>query len=271
MESKFIKLLKEFFEPAEDGRSSLMPYILFSIFLHLLIFIVSPWMLQSFSDDIEEELVEVIPLQEMGEEYRIADIAEPLNQQKPNKTNLLGRYNSTVKKETVSSRKSKQAKRQIKKQDSQKKYSFDKKAFSSKLEKEIGIGKGNNSGGINDYFPDYQRGQHTYLNVLRYPDVEYFVRLKRAFRITFNPNPALRQHFRSNQVARGSVEVVLAVSVDSKGELAELFILRSSGIKTYDQEGLRTVRASSPFAKPPQKFLDDDGALRMSWTFTVYL
>jgi len=72
-------------------------------------------------------------------------------------------------------------------------------------------------------------------------------------------------------VTRGSVDVVLGVSVNKGGELAELFVFRSSGIPAYDEEALRTVRASSPFASPPDKFLAKDGLLRMSWTFSVYL
>jgi TonB family protein len=61
------------------------------------------------------------------------------------------------------------------------------------------------------------------------------------------------------------------VSVDGKGELAELFILRSSGLPAYDDEALRTVRSSAPFSSPPEKFLKDNGVLRMSWTFVIYI
>jgi len=72
-------------------------------------------------------------------------------------------------------------------------------------------------------------------------------------------------------VARGAISCVLAVSVDRTGHLDELFVLRSSGHGNYDEEALRTVRASSPFASPPEKFLEKDGMLRMSWTFIVYI
>ena len=67
------------------------------------------------------------------------------------------------------------------------------------------------------------------------------------------------------------VDVVLGVSVDGTGNLRELFVFRSSSISSYDREAMRTVRSSSPFSTPPDKFMDDDGLLRMSWTFTVYM
>lgn len=127
------------------------------------------------------------------------------------------------------------------------------------------------SGAMDDFYPDFRRGAHTYLNVLRYPGVEYFVRMKRAFKIAFNPEPSLREHFSRNIVTRGSVDVVLGVSVAPDGRLSELFVFRSSGIHAYDEEALRTVRVSAPFSSPPSKFLADDGLLRMSWTFSVYL
>ena len=126
-------------------------------------------------------------------------------------------------------------------------------------------------GALDDFYPDYRRGEHTYLNVLRYPGVEYFVRMKRAFKVAFNPEPALRDFFSHNLMKRGSVDVVLGVSVGRDGNLSELFIFRSSGIPAYDEESLRTVRVSSPFESPPDKFLSKDGQLRMTWTFTVYL
>jgi TonB family protein len=107
--------------------------------------------------------------------------------------------------------------------------------------------------------------------VLRYPEVEYFVRLKRIFKMTWDPVTALRRDIQGNSVAQGAVSVVLAVSVNKEGSLDELFVLRSSGMGNYDQEALRTVRASSPFAAPPTKFLEKDGLLRMSWTFVVYM
>ena len=122
-----------------------------------------------------------------------------------------------------------------------------------------------------DFFPDYKVGSHTYLNVQAHPDVGYFVRLKKVFRTTFNPVPALSSYFATNRVARGRVEVVVAITVDAKGNLEELFVVQDSGIRNYNDEVLRTVRDSSPFAAPPQKLLADDFKLRMAWAFTVYL
>lgn len=120
-----------------------------------------------------------------------------------------------------------------------------------------------------DYYPNYNYGAHTYLNVLKYPDVEYFVRLKRAFKQTWSPMSAVQQYIASGG-RRDTIAVVLAVSVDPSGNMSELFVLRGSGNAGYDQEALRTVRANAPFSAPPEKLLKE-GLLRMSWTFIVYM
>lgn len=121
-----------------------------------------------------------------------------------------------------------------------------------------------------DYYPNYNFGAHTYVNVLRYPDVEYFVRLKRMFKQTWNPVSAVQQYLASGGARVNSIAVVLAVSVDPNGNMSELFVIKSSGSGQYDQEALRTVRANAPFSAPPPKILKNN-LLRMSWTFIVYM
>lgn len=278
----------------EDEQPNLIPYIIISVLLHILIIALVPY--QVASPSWKEKVVEIIPIFDRQKGYEIADIDRPAVEKEPKKARFLGMYNSSVEQETVA-KSSKQAgqrseSRSQKSEDrSQKKeapkessgsmayskkrsiYDVDRKLFASKTP-DITDRKGFDVGGsaaLQDYYPDYKIGAKTYLNVLRYPDVEYFVRMKRQFKTTFNPVPVLRSYFSMNRVARGSVEVVLAVSVDPEGNLKELFVLNGSGIGGYDQEAMRTIRASAPFASPPDKFLEKDNMLRMSWTFTVYL
>jgi TonB family protein len=272
-----------------EDRQPLWPYILLSLVLHVLLVGVFS-QLRSPEAVLAEKAIEVVPIFERPEasaKYRIADIAEPKIQKKPDKAEFLGMYDSSVEEETVGVDKSgksggaKGTKLERKAQAKAKRmpmhsgkdriFAFDESIFEggqSKTGDEHSKGFGS---ALNDFYPDFKRGAYTYLNVLRHPDVEYFVRLKRAFKIAFNPEPALREYFSYNRVTRGSVDVVLGVSVDRVGNLSEIFIFRSSGIAQYDREALRTVRVSAPFSSPPEKFVDNDGQLRMSWTFTVYL
>lgn len=235
---------------------------------------------------------------------RIADIDEPAVQKRPAKADFVGMYDSSVDEQTVSrsggrgaggapagggavaakAPKAARAKGAARRAPAKGALDFDKDivamrepsadtatAMKEGATSRQGAGTVSIGSGGGDYFPDIKVGEHTYLNVLRYPDISYFVRLKRVFRMTFDPGASLRDYFSANRIARGSVEVVLAVSLNGSGDLAELFVLKSSDIPGYDQEAMRTVRASAPFSKPPDKFLASDGVLRMMWTFTVYL
>lgn len=126
-----------------------------------------------------------------------------------------------------------------------------------------------------DYFPDYRRGRFTYVNVLRHPHIGYFVELKRALKIAWNPVAPLRRQSPTVFAGRSVIRVVVGVAVDDGGGLSELFVLRGSGIADYDREALRTFRATFPFFAPSAEALALDGAadqlLHMSWSFEVYI
>ncbi|MBI1908728.1 MAG: energy transducer TonB [Deltaproteobacteria bacterium] len=220
--------------------------------------------------------------------YQIADIAPPLKEERPDKAKFAGLYDSRVEEEKVAvsppqvqSTPSKPAGEKQQERPVRDKARGDspraKKgelAMKSPTEEESLEEKLKRAGAAEleipeDFYPNTKVGDHTYLNVLRFPNVSYFVRLKKIFKTTFNPVAALRAS--SFQISRGQIEVVLGVAVDRGGQLAKLFVIRSSGVSDYDQEALRTIRDSAPFSAPPEEFLDPEGQLRMSWTFTVYL
>jgi len=264
----------------ERRSNKLIWFLLLSLLFHsLLVLLLIPIPPQQKIAELEPIAVEILP-------KRIADIAKPKEQKRPKRADFLGQYDSTVKEEQVAVTPQQpgvpRPQKSIERVEPQKPADTDAKKlaalYSRKKEdarrkresiREEALQK---PGAFpHDFYPDYKVGPHTYLNVLRFPDVQYFVRLKRIFKLTFNPVRVLRQYIYSNQISRGHVEVVLGVVVDSGGRLARLFVIRGSGLGNYDNEALRTVRDSSPFSKPPSKLLGADGQLRMSWTFTVYL
>jgi TonB family protein len=123
-------------------------------------------------------------------------------------------------------------------------------------------------GGGGEFLPDFKVGTKTYVNALANPQVSYYVELKRKFKLTWDPVPALRSQI--NQITKGKITVVMGVSLDAAGKLSELRVLKGSGLSAYDAEARRTVTASAPFSKPPP-YLLKDGEVRMAWTFVVYL
>ena len=250
--------------------------LLVSVLLHIAAFLFLQWATLIFPSADQDEALEIF-LARPEDGWHLADISEPAQQTKPSKSKFLGMYDQSVKEETVarsgpsrSSGRGTSDSTSETKQPSKKQPKSDGDLFVMKSP--VAEDQARTETGIpEDFYPDFKYGEHTYINVLRYPDVEYFVRLKRIFKTTWDPISAIRRDMANLSVSRGVVSCVVAVSVDKGGELSELFVLKSSGLSNYDNEAIRTVRASSPFTTPPEKFLEDDGVLRMSWTFMVYL
>ncbi len=265
-----------------------------SILLHILLVLFFNYA-PSFLPSPDKAGVMEVYLQQPDGGWQLADIPEPRVQIKPSRSKFLGMYNQSVSEETVAKDQNLEGKGQGIKEEGKSSpstrpspareegkqkdlFRFDGRLFADKEpavrheRNEVSSGPSRAEDGMpEDYYPDFKIGAHTYVNVLRYPDVEYFVRLKRIFKMTWDPVTALRREVANLSVSRGMVSCVLAVSVDKNGGLSELFVLKSSGLPIYDDEALRTIKASSPFSAPPEKFLKDDGLLRMSWTFVVYL
>lgn len=263
----------------QDNRKKILPFLLLSLLLHLFFL----WLLPLQPHDEVATDVEVLDVT-LLKKYRIADIQKPEQEERPEQADFVGLYDSRVEKEQVAptptrpgatTQSTERAKLIEQKPNVSEESLAARYAMRSReqvREAERSPESADRAGELpEDFYPDYKIGPHTYLNVLRFPDVEYFVRLKRVFKMTFSPVPALRGALLANQITRGQIEVVLGVVVDVGGRLAELFVINGSGLESYDQEALRTVRDSAPFAKPPAQILGDDGQLRMSWTFTVYL
>src|SRR3989338_4555070 len=97
----FLSLLKELFHRDEEKKERIVPYILGSLLFHLFVFLLLPFLMYTHSAP-EEKVVELLPLKEDGELYRLADIPQPELEQRPEKAQLLGQYDSSVEQEQVS-------------------------------------------------------------------------------------------------------------------------------------------------------------------------
>ncbi len=259
-----------------------LPYLILSLLIHFLALLYFRIPEKNPMEALQTESPIWIDLK--NGKMEIADIAQPKVEERPTDPRFLGAYDSHVKEEQVAKRQGRggvagenkqKQKVQKEKEVVEKLEKFDKGLVAvkeSKQKPQPSFEEGEpGEAPADDFYPDFKRGKRTYLNVLRFPDVQYFVRLKRVFKLTFNPLAPLKEAYFANQISRGRIETVLGASLDAGGNLAELFIFKSSGIERYDQEALRTIKASSPFSTPPAKLLDKEGLLRMSWTFTVYL
>lgn len=261
-----------------NRKKGILLSFLVSVFLHLLLVFLGAKSVEILARKEAIRPSEKIEWVDLKNNYQIADISPPEKEERPDKAKFLGLYDSKTTQEQVAP--TPLAPPQREKSETP---DFENSGGQKKEKSNVGAMKSpspknfpEEGGGLNDalpedFYPDYKVGAKTYLNVLRFPKVGYFVRLKKIFKTTFNPGPSIRPYLFSNQISKGQIEVILGVALDSSGGLSEIFVINSSGLPNYDQEAIRTIRASSPFSAPPRELLDPANELRMVWTFTVYI
>jgi TonB family protein len=83
---------------------------------------------------------------------------------------------------------------------------------------------------------------------------------------------AVRNHWKvsgDGDPSRGTT--VIRVLIDSKGSLASLDLLKSSGMILHDYEALEAIKQSFPFRSPPEPLLDKNGKLSIRFSFHYLL
>lgn len=247
-------------------KKGLIIVVVASLLLHFLVLFILSVVMTQIDKSLPEPAPVWVELKKMDSPRQIADIPKPKREEKPDKADAVSMYDQKVKDEIV--------KQGMEQQSASVKPSpLKPEPDSRKLVKMPGLPEARKEMPAtlvpDDFLPDYKWGNRTYINTLAQPNMAYFVELKRKYRLTWNPAPILRGH--ANEISRGKISVVLGVSVNSRGELADLVVIRSSGYYDYDQEGKRTIRSSSPYSAPAANLLGADHLLHMAWTFVVYL
>lgn len=266
--------------------------LFFALFLSLFLIHVPVFLLLQNLDlgkrlfEAEQQRPQIVMV-DLRENLPIVDIPEPKSQEKPKQASAQSVYDSSVKEETAAlPTQSQSPSRPVEstpeklppktleealsflKEEQKQKERQDLAQFEPKKTPDLSMLK-MEFGASGDYLPNYKLGNRTYINAEANPHVAYFVELKRKFRLSWNPGSALRQN--RSGLEKGQIETVWGVSVDEKGKITGLILLRQSGNTAFDYEARRTISASSPFSSPPIPLLEKDGQLHMAWTFVVYL
>jgi len=258
-----------------DSDRPLTIALLLSLAIHLFLFsyFTLPKAIQTARDELEVLL----------EGKRIVDIARPEQEIRPKTARFLGLYDSEVREERVAPTPFiPPSRRRIVTgpdgRDLPKKAGEGIRLAAKPPEKSVPERElGDDLASIlpEEFFPDIKIGNRTYLNVLRYPKIAYFVELKQKFKLTWNPQPAVMQYLFMNFPHAGTLETTVAFKIDRQGNLRGAWIQRASGLDSYDEEALRTVLASAPFSSPPDHLLSFDGTrddiLQAYMTFVAIL
>lgn len=259
--------------------------VIASLLMHMILLVVLYYK-SDFGDKVSEPDEQIMMIDLKDPNMQIADIPPPKVEERPDKSRHIGMYDQKVTEETVADkfvrapgrpeRRGGEGIEKAKEKAKVKEIVSDKNGVKNLTEKRPQKRMEESSAGSvarmpEDFYPDYKRGGHTYVNVLKHPDVGYFVMMKRVLKLAWDPVSVLRRRSMANEISRGNIKVVLGLSISKTGELQELFVINSSGMDDYDQEAIRAIKVSSPFSAPPPKLMESDGVLRVMWTFIVYV
>ncbi len=126
-------------------------------------------------------------------------------------------------------------------------------------------------GPMNDYLPDVEEGEGTWLNTRAFKYATYFNRIKRMVSGNWNPLTVQRRYdpyFTTYGYKDRHTRVW--VSLDTHGNLEEVKIIQSCGVDYLDQEAVRAIAAAAPFPNPPEGIVEE-GHVRFPFGFYLAL
>ena len=121
--------------------------------------------------------------------------------------------------------------------------------------------------------PDIKFGNMTLLNTNQFTYYAFYNRLNQNFgaRWVYNVQNfaaklgAVRKSYFRNKKHITQFEAVL----DPNGELLELFLHRSSGVKALDHAAISAINAIAPIKNPPEDLIEDDGLIHIHYALEV--
>ncbi|MBN2723040.1 MAG: TonB family protein [Deltaproteobacteria bacterium] len=122
-----------------------------------------------------------------------------------------------------------------------------------------------------DHVPDVKSGKKNVLKAKKWLGTSFFLRLREAVAQVWDPNTVYRKNDPDGSVyGFKNWFTVLRVTLDSKGNILKLIIVKQSGLKFLDVEALRAFRGAAPFLNPPPEIINPKtGNITFSFGFYV--
>lgn len=69
---------------------------------------------------------------------------------------------------------------------------------------------------------------------------------------------------------KGESTTMIEVRLDKNGNYLNSVLIKSSGIKTWDEAAILAFQTGAPFANPPIEMVDNEGMIRLQYRFSVF-
>ena len=120
----------------------------------------------------------------------------------------------------------------------------------------------------NDHLKDVEEGEGTYLNTKEWKYASFFNRVKQSVGMHWNPSAPLRTRDPTGNIYAGRDRyTVLAVTLNERGNVKEIFVEKSSGLDFLDLEAIKSFERAQPFPNPPPGLVKDDASVKFSFGF----
>lgn len=135
------------------------------------------------------------------------------------------------------------------------------------LQRALGQGSGSP-----DYLGELDDGDATALNSKKWKFAAFFNRMKSQVREEWHPDHLLSRHDPSGNIYGAKDRVtMLRVSLALDGKVADVSVVKSSGVEFLDEEAMSAFRRAQPFSNPPEQLAEPDGMIRFQFGFVVQI
>jgi TonB family protein len=131
----------------------------------------------------------------------------------------------------------------------------------------LGMGSGSP-----DYLEDLEDSDSTGLNSKKWKFAAFFNRVKRAVSEEWHPDELLSRHDPSGNIYGAKDRMtMIKVQLQPDGRVADVKVVRTSGVDFLDDEAMSAFKRAQPFDNPPPGLVDSDGYIRFNFGFIVQL
>lgn len=127
------------------------------------------------------------------------------------------------------------------------------------------------AGPTNPRLDDVEYGEGTFLNTREWKFAGYFNRMREALSGYWDPVTPLRARDSTGErFLYKDRTTVLSVTLDARGSLSDVHVLRSSGLDFLDRTAVEAMQKAQPFLNPPKDLPDSQGLIRFNFAFILY-
>lgn len=132
---------------------------------------------------------------------------------------------------------------------------------------------GKDLGASSDFLEDVPLGDFTKLNTQEYEFYGFYHRIREKLEQFWGNNiqeEAEKIYKQGRSIASESNLITgLTIKINSRGEIVDIILKSTSGIKELDDAAVKAFNQAGPFPNPPKGMIKNDGKATIEWGFVV--